>query len=56
MSKFELSHPQAALAVWLAFRLRGAPSEVITSTLNTCGVPRDLFILAAKLQAAEVAA
>jgi len=38
----------------LAFRLRGAPSDVITSTINACGIPRGLFVLAAVLQAAEV--
>ena len=48
-----MSHPQARAAVWLAYRLRGAPSDVITSTLNASGCPRALFILAAVLLAAS---
>lgn len=48
-----MSHPHARAAVWLAYRLRGAPSHVITATLAASDCPRALFILAAVLLAAS---
>ena len=45
-------HPQAAMAVWLANRLAGAPPDVITRVLAMSECPRKLFVLAASLRAA----
>lgn len=53
MSTFTLTHPDARLAVWLAYRLRGAPSDVITAALAASDCPRALFVLAAVLLAAS---
>jgi len=44
-------HPQAALAVWLARRLRGADPDLITRVINMSDCPRSLFILASCLEA-----
>jgi hypothetical protein len=52
MSHFHLSNHQAQTAVWLAYRLRGAPSDTITRTLAATGCPRSLYVLAAVLLAA----
>ena len=46
-------HPDAVRAIWLARRLQGAPSDVITRALGFSAVPRRLFVLAATLQAAQ---
>ena len=45
------SHPDAVRAIWLARRLQGAPSDVITRALALSEVPRRLFVLASTLQA-----
>lgn len=47
-----ITHPQAAEAVWLAYKLRGASSTTITARLSASSCPRSLFVLAAVLQAA----
>lgn len=47
------SHHQAIKAIWLAQRLQGATSDVITRALALSEVPRRLFVLAATLQAAQ---
>ena len=52
MNQLTQSNARAHLAVWLAYRLHGAPSDVITSTLQASGCPRALYVLAAVLQAA----
>lgn len=52
MQTYTIQHPHAQLAVWLAYRLKGAPSDLITRTLSTSGCPRALYVLAAVLQAA----
>lgn len=46
-------HQQAIRAIWLAQKLQGAPSDVITRALEFSKVPRRLFVLAATLQAAQ---
>ena len=45
------THPDAVRAIWLARRLQGAPSDVITRALSLSEVPRRLFVLASELQA-----
>ena len=47
------SHPDAVRAIWLARRLQGAPSDVITRALALSEVPRRLFVLASTLQASQ---
>lgn len=47
------SHPQAIRAIWLAQKLQGAASDVITRALALSEVPRRLFVLAATLQAQQ---
>lgn len=48
-----ITHIHAALAITLAYRLRGAHPDRITRELHDSGCPRELFILASVLQAAE---
>jgi hypothetical protein len=52
MTSYALTHPDACLAVWLAYRLRGADSAHTTRILNESGCPRGLFVLATVLLAA----
>ena len=47
------THPDAVRAIWLAQRLQGAPSDLITRTLALSEVPRELFVLASELQASQ---
>lgn len=49
-----ITHPHALAAIWLAHKLDGAPSDVITHVLNASGVPRALFVLAAVLRKESV--
>ena len=48
-----ITHPHALAAIWLAHKLDGAPSDVITRVLNQSGVPRRLFVIAATLKKEE---
>lgn len=52
MVTFEVKHPQAQLAIWLAYHLKDAESEHITRILNESKCPRHLFVLASVLMAA----
>lgn len=52
MNTYTLTHPYAQLAVWLAYRLRGASPDAITRTLAAAECPRGLYVLAAVLLAA----
>lgn len=52
MNAYTIRHPHAQLAVWLAYRLKGAPSDLITRTVAASGCPRGLYVLACVLQAA----
>lgn len=46
-----ITHPHAIAAIWMAHRLAGMPSEIITQCLQASGVPRRLFVLASVLRA-----
>lgn len=48
--KYYPTHHQAIMAMWLAARLDGAPSDVITRALEVSGCPRRLYVLAATLR------
>lgn len=50
-----ITHPHALAAIWLAHKLAGMPSEIITQCLQASGVPRRLFVLASVLRAQEAA-
>lgn len=52
MNAYTITNPQAQLAVWLAYRLRGASPDAITRTLAAAECPRGLYVLAAVLLAA----
>lgn len=56
MLNYRLTHPHSKAAVWLAWRLDGAPSEVITRALALSECPRRLFVLAATLRKSTAAA
>lgn len=45
-----ISHPQALAAIWLAHKLAGMPSDIVTQVLNASGVPRRLFVIASTLR------
>ena len=45
----KIEHPQAIAAVWLAVKLQGMPSHVITRVVRVSGVPNRLFALASHL-------
>lgn len=47
----KITHPHALAAVWLAHKLAGMPSEIITQCIEASGVPRRLFVLASVLRA-----
>jgi len=53
MTTYTITHPHASGAIWLAYRLRGASPDLITRTVNTAGIPRSLYVLAAVLLAAS---
>lgn len=53
MRQFFPTHPQAALAIYLAQKLRGAYPPHITNMLRITGVPRKLFVLASALEAED---
>lgn len=47
-----VTHPEAQLAIWLAYHLKDASSDHVTKILNESGCNRRLFVLASVLMAA----
>ena len=47
----KITHPHALVAIWLAHKLAGMPSDIVTRALQASGVPRPLFVLASELRA-----
>ena len=53
---YQITHPHALSAIWLAHKLHGLSPSLITRALNASGVPRPLFVLAGSLHAQAYAA